>query len=103
MPESARMNRVLHPNYYNFTIFLSSDMIRSKENSPEEGDFHIFFGTAVLFILQSVRLVTVCSQILIHFLSQFATIEQFIILGDLCLKIVLRIFRIKKLTKPQHT
>ena len=55
MLSAATINHVLHPNYYNFTTFLSSDMIHSQENSPEEGDFRTFFGTVILFVFTACK------------------------------------------------
>ena len=52
MPRGATINHVTHPNYYNFTTFLSSDMKWESQKQSRLGTKNAFSGTA--FCLSAV-------------------------------------------------
>ena len=46
LPRGATINHVTHPNYYNFTTFLSSDMNLLQQKAVLKEANIAFFGTA---------------------------------------------------------
>ena len=69
LPRETTTNRVLHKSYYQFTTFLSSDMMKDKRNAVQRGRNTPLSGLLFLCLLFRPKPVLVAEEHHINWLS----------------------------------
>ena len=83
LPRETTINRVLHKIYYQFTTFLSSDMMKDKRNAVQRGRNTPLSGLLFLCLLFRPKPVLVADEHRINWLSPRSANRVFSCSGEI--------------------